>query len=73
VTKHHAQEVTIPIPLGGHLVYLHGRWPVTPHEWGLIMSILEAMKPGLVQESEPDPWWEAIRQWEQSAVEVLDA
>ena len=41
------QQFTIPLPGGKELV-LGGDFPLTLAQWGQFMTVLDAMKPGLV-------------------------
>ena len=47
--------LTIPVPIiGGKPVTVEGEFPISEAAWTQFMAVLNAMKPGLVRDSEPD-------------------
>jgi hypothetical protein len=45
------QQTTFTIPIvPGKYAFFAVTWPMGPDDWAQIMRVLEAMKPGLVQE-----------------------
>jgi hypothetical protein len=56
------EERTFALPLTGALVALSGPFPVSAEQWQQLMTVLDAMKPGLVrgampaQPLEPSRW-----------------
>lgn len=47
--------MTIPVPImGGAAVTVEGQFPITEAAWTQFMGVLQAMKPGLVADEEPD-------------------
>jgi len=47
-------EYAIPLP-GGRIVTFAGNFPLTNEEWDHAMSVLAAMRPGLVKDPGPAP------------------
>lgn len=63
---HHADEPTrslpapqpdaLKIPLtGGEWAYLTAAFPISEQQWQRMLAVLEAMKPGLIEDDPPAP------------------
>jgi len=57
ITRPLPQQPGIQLPLGpGRWATLSGDFPISEEQWRLMLSVLEAMKPGLVTaDRPPDP------------------
>lgn len=52
MTEVRRQILALPL-LGGRWAYLDGVWPITEGQWGGMMRVLEAMRPGVIDEIVP--------------------
>lgn len=48
-----ANVLTVPLMGGAHVI-VEGEFPITEQDWDQFMAVLNAMKPGLVREVQPD-------------------
>jgi hypothetical protein len=53
VAEREVRELRIPLP-GGEDIQVTGRFPVTQANWAFFLSVLEAMRPGLVSDDLPN-------------------
>ena len=44
----------VPLPGGERILTVSAPFPLTEHEWEHFLDVLNAMKPGLVKEENPD-------------------
>jgi hypothetical protein len=49
------EQLTLRIPLlGGGCLLVGGTWPISEQNWQFALSVLAAMKPGLVRDDPPE-------------------